>query len=94
MEIRLVSKTNRELVLEIKGEDHTLGNMLMKEALRHPGVEYAAYRIPHPLRDIMEFTIVVKDGYDMSKVLKEVIDRLRAEISEFRAKVEEVLGQS
>jgi DNA-directed RNA polymerase subunit L len=94
MEIRLVSKTSRELVLEIKGEDHTLGNMLMKEALRHSGVEYAAYRIPHPLRDIMEFTIVVKDGYDMSKVLKEVIDRLRAEISEFRAKIEEVLGQS
>ena len=94
MEIRLVSKTDRELVLEIKGEDHTLGNMLMKEALRHPGVEYVAYRIPHPLRDIMEFTIVVKDGYDISKVLKEVIDRLRVEISEFRAKVEEVLGQS
>jgi DNA-directed RNA polymerase subunit L len=94
VEIRLISKTDRELVLEIKGEEHTLGNMLMKEALRHPGVEHAAYRVPHPLRDIMEFTIVVKDGYDISKVLKEVIDRLRAEISEFRAKVEEVLGQS
>lgn len=92
MDVKVVSRTNRELVLEIKGEDHTLGNMLMREALRHPLVEYASYRIPHPLRDTMEFSIVVKEGADLSSVLKEIIDALRAKISEFRDLVERKIG--
>lgn len=91
MEVRVVSKTDRELVLEIVGEDHTLGNMLVKEALKHPNVEYAAYRIPHPLRNIMEFTIIVKEGASLSNVLAEIISKLKSEISEFKKLIEEVL---
>ena len=91
MEVKVVSKTERELILEITGEDHTLGNMLMKEALKHPNIEYAAYRIPHPLRNIMEFTIIVKEGASLSSVLTEIISKLKSEISEFRKLVEEVL---
>lgn len=91
MEVRVVSKTDRELVLEIVGEDHTLGNMLMKEALKHPNVEYAAYRIPHPLRNIMEFTIIVKEGASLSNVLAEIISMLKSEVSEFKKLIEEVL---
>jgi DNA-directed RNA polymerase subunit L len=91
VEVRVVSKTDRELVLEIVGEDHTLGNMLMKEALKHPNVEYAAYRIPHPLRNIMEFTIIVKEGASLSNVLAEIISMLKSEVSEFKKLIEEVL---
>ncbi|MCC6024930.1 MAG: DNA-directed RNA polymerase subunit L [Desulfurococcaceae archaeon] len=91
MEVRVISKTDRELVLEITGEDHTLGNMLMKEALRHPAVEYAAYRIPHPLRDVMEFVLITKEGVKPSAVLVEVISRLKSEIAEFKRIIEEVL---
>ena len=91
MEVRVISKTDRELVLEITGEDHTLGNMLMKEALRHPAVEYAAYRIPHPLRDVMEFVLITKEGVKPSAVLVEVISRLKSEIAEFKRINEEVL---
>ena len=93
MDLRVISRKDRELVLEIRGEDHTLGNLLMKEALKHPSVEYAAYRIPHPLRDVMEFTLIVKEGADVSRVLREVIDALRSEVSEFKKSVESVLGQ-
>jgi len=91
VEVRVVSKTDRELVLEIVGEDHTLGNMLMKEALKHPNVEYAAYRIPHPLRNIMEFTIIVKEGASLSNVLAEIISKLKSEVSKFKKLIEEVL---
>ncbi|MGB9827818.1 MAG: DNA-directed RNA polymerase subunit L, partial [Thermosphaera sp.] len=50
MEIEVLAKTSNHLAIKIKGEDHTLGNLLMKEALRHPKVAYASYRVPHPLR--------------------------------------------
>lgn len=93
MDIKVVSKTERELVLEIYGEDYTLGNMIMKEALRHPAVEYAACRILHPLKNVIELIFVLKEGADMSTVIKEILERLREEIREFKRAVEEALGQ-
>ncbi|PSN86909.1 DNA-directed RNA polymerase subunit L [Candidatus Marsarchaeota G2 archaeon ECH_B_SAG-F08] len=33
----------------LKGEDHTLANMLCQELRRLKGVIFAGYRIPHPL---------------------------------------------
>lgn len=91
MEVRVVSRNERELVLEITGEDHTLGNMLMREALKHPSVEFAAYRIPHPLKNIMEFTLVVKEGANLPEVLAEIISKLKNQIAEFKKAIEEVL---
>lgn len=84
MEIKVVNKTDRELVLEIYGEDHTLGNLLAKEALKHPGVEYAAYRIPHPLRNYFEFTLIVKPGADLGRVLKEIVGNARSQLEELK----------
>jgi DNA-directed RNA polymerase subunit L len=91
VEVRVVSRNERELVLEITGEDHTLGNMLMREALKHPSVEFAAYRIPHPLKNIMEFTLVVKEGANLPEVLAEIISKLKNQIAEFKKAIEEVL---
>lgn len=91
MEVRILKKTDREMQLEIAGEDHTLGNMIAKEALRHPSVEYAAYRIPHPLLGKLEISIVVKEGSDPQKVLVEVVDRLIEQIESFRKAVEEAI---
>ena len=92
MIVRILSRGDKEIVLEIEGEDHTLGNMMMKEALRHPGVEHAAYRVPHPLKPVLEFTLVVKNGENVGKVLKDVIDSLRKQLEEFKLAVENVLG--
>lgn len=94
MEVKVISKTDRELVLEIHGEDHTLGNLLAKEALRHPDVEYAAYRIPHPLRNYFEFTLIVKPGADPGNVLKEVVRNIKSQLEELRQLISsKVLGQ-
>ncbi|MEM0198683.1 MAG: DNA-directed RNA polymerase subunit L [Desulfurococcaceae archaeon] len=92
MIVRILSRGDKEIVLEIEGEDHTLGNMMMKEALRHPGVEHATYRVPHPLKPVLEFTLVVKNGENVGKVLKDVIDSLRKQLEEFKLAVENVLG--
>ncbi|MEM1695385.1 MAG: DNA-directed RNA polymerase subunit L [Desulfurococcaceae archaeon] len=92
MIVRILSRGDKEIVLEIEGEDHTLGNMMMKEALRHPGVEYATYRVTHPLKPVLEFTLAVKNGENVGKVLKDIIDSLRKQLEEFKLAVENVLG--
>ncbi|MEM4931830.1 MAG: DNA-directed RNA polymerase subunit L, partial [Desulfurococcaceae archaeon] len=88
MELRIISRTDREIKLEITGEDHTLGNLLVKEALVHPDVEYASYRMPHPLKNAIEFTLIVKEKASISKTLNDIITNIQRELEEFRRLVE------
>ncbi len=89
MDIRVIKKTDTELVLEIKGEDHTLGNLIVKEALKHPSIVYASYRIPHPLQDKMELYLTIREGNDFSKVLTEIVSNIKKYLIEFKKEVEE-----
>ncbi|HEW89922.1 MAG TPA: hypothetical protein ENG43_01085, partial [Candidatus Bathyarchaeota archaeon] len=49
MELKVLSRTDRELRLEIVGESHTLLNLLQKELVADPEVEVGGYDIVHPL---------------------------------------------
>ncbi len=91
MEVVVKKKTDRELVLQVKGEGHTLGNLLAKEAMNNPHVVFASYRVPHPLQDVMELIIEVEEGYPIDKAVIEVVEDLRAKIIEFRRAIEERL---
>ncbi len=91
MDVRVVKKTERELVLEITGEDHTLGNLIAKTAMDNDKVSYATYRIPHPLENKMEIIIVAKEGYDISSIMVEVLDDIRRSLEEFAKEVERKL---
>ncbi|MEM4887934.1 MAG: DNA-directed RNA polymerase subunit L [Thermosphaera sp.] len=91
MEIEVLNKTPNHLAIRIKGEDHTLGNLLMKEALKHPKVAYASYRVPHPLRDEIEFIITVHEGADVGNVLREIVDKIKLDLNEFRKAVEDAM---
>ena len=57
----------------IRGEDHTLGNMLQTWLVENhvdgdatPRIIFAGYKIPHPLKDEMLLRIGVEDGNEMT----------------------------
>jgi len=87
--VTVTRKSEKELLIIVHGEDHTIGNMIVKEALKHPNVTYAAYRIPHPLQDRLEIYLSVKEGCDPVAVFKEVCGNLRRYLLEFKKEVEE-----
>lgn len=88
-DLKILKKTDRELLIEIYGEDHTLGNLITKEALNHPSVTYASYNIPHPLQDKLLIYIAVKENSDSLVVFKEICLRIKEYLKEFRKEVEE-----
>ncbi len=57
MEIKVIEKSNNKLKIEIRGESHTLLNLLRKN-LWALDVEQAAYMIEHPY--LSEPEIIVK----------------------------------
>ena len=91
MEIEIKKHTDKELVIQISGETHTLGNLIAKEAMNHPHVVFASYRVPHPLINKIELTIVVDDSYDVDRAFIEIIENVRDYLKDFKRLVEEKL---
>ncbi len=48
MEIKVLKKSNTEIEVEIKGEDHTLMNALKSALLKDKDVKVATYDIEYP----------------------------------------------
>ncbi|MCD6301374.1 MAG: DNA-directed RNA polymerase subunit L [Staphylothermus sp.] len=88
MELRVLRQAENEIVIEIGGEDDTLGNLIAKEAMKHPKVVYASYRIPHPLQNRLEIVITVEKGVDVGEVLSEIIKNIKDILADFRKEVE------
>jgi DNA-directed RNA polymerase subunit L len=62
MKVRILERGERSLKIEIIGEGHTFCNLLRDFLLRNPDVEFAAYRIDHPLVSNPVFYVRTKDG--------------------------------
>ncbi len=77
MEVKVRKHTDRELVIKLIGEDHTLGNLIAKMALTHPNVKLAAYTIEHPLEGSPVIRIITDGTVSPDTVLKEVIKSSR-----------------
>lgn len=74
-------KINNSIEMSIRNETHTLGNALCSELQRMEHVSFAAYKIPHPLQNILKIKVVVKEEMDEHpvEVVKSALQRLVGE---------------
>ena len=61
MEIKILDDKKNRMVLEVKGTDHTLCNVLKSELLNDKHVKIATYSIRHPQISVPQI-IVETDG--------------------------------
>jgi DNA-directed RNA polymerase subunit L len=76
MELNVIEEKKNKLVLEVKGEDHTLCNALRKELWNDKSVKAAGYNISHPLIGIPKM-VVETSGEEPKKALLEAAKRLK-----------------
>ncbi|MCS3923538.1 DNA-directed RNA polymerase subunit L [Methanosalsum natronophilum] len=82
MELKIIDKTNDELSLEIKGEDHTFLNMLKFILLEDDRVNIATYDIKHV--SISDPVLYMKtEGYDPIEVIRDALSNMSQECDEF-----------
>lgn len=82
MELVILSKTENELEFELKGETHTLLNLLKDILIKDERVEVAFYDIKHV--SISDPVFYIKtDGSNPIEVLKEAASKIVAQCDEF-----------
>lgn len=85
--IEIIKNTEKELVLTIADEDHTIGNLISKLAENKQGVVYSAYRIEHPLIPKLTITIVTDGSTKPLEILREVLKDIMEMSREFEEKL-------
>ena len=65
------------LTLRLRGEDHTLLNLVVDELNRDKHVAFAAYRQKHPLTEEYMLTVVTDGGENALEALKAAVARAK-----------------
>ena len=76
MELKFIENTKNKILMELKGEDHTFCNVLVKELQKNGNVKAATYRIDHPLQRIPLFLVETNEKITAKKVLLDAVNGL------------------
>ncbi|RLF47478.1 MAG: DNA-directed RNA polymerase subunit L [Thermoplasmata archaeon] len=87
MEIKIKKESDKELEFEVIKEK-TILNPLKQKLLEYDEVEYAEWKVAHPLIANPEFYVRVKKG-NVRDIIKKAIKELKGEIEELLQQLEE-----
>ena len=74
----------RSYVVEVEGEDHTLGNLIVSKLLELGLADLAYYEMPHPLEDKLIIYVNTREGVDVKEALVKAAEEALRENEEFR----------
>jgi len=81
MELNVLEESKTRLIVEVKGEDATLCNVLRKELWNDKDVKAAAYNIKHPSTGIPQL-IVETTGKTPRDALSDAVKRIKKNLSD------------
>jgi DNA-directed RNA polymerase subunit L len=91
MKVKILKKLHNELKMEVKGEGHTLCNVIQKALLKDERVDLAGYSVPHPLTSSPVIYVRTRGQSKPETVLKDAIEEVHKESEAFRTALEKAL---
>jgi DNA-directed RNA polymerase subunit L len=88
MEIQVIKNEKEYLEIAIKGEEYGLVNALKEILLEDKSVEFAAYRMDHPLVASPVLMIRVSEGSPLF-ALRSAVKKLKKHATDFKEAVQE-----
>ncbi len=71
-------------IVEVRGEDHTLGNLIATKLMELGLAKLAYYEVPHPLEDRLVIYVNLKEGVDIKDALLKAANSVLDDNKEFR----------
>lgn len=89
--VRILREGDGKYVLEIYGEDHTMGLLLAEAIKKVSNPELAYYEMSHPMEDIVMVYVKYRGEVDIKEVIAKALDYILELNSEFRRRLLEAL---
>jgi DNA-directed RNA polymerase subunit L len=83
MEVKVVTKEKNVLELEFGGGDQSLAQVLAEKLNQDKDVEFAAYKVDHPIVALPRLIVRTKKG-DPTKLVLAKLKEMKKEVTDFR----------
>jgi len=83
MEVNVLKEEKNIIEIELKGEGHTLANLLRSELWNNNDIEIASYNLKHPIASSPILALSVSKGKP-KKAIQEAVESLKAKTKEFK----------
>ncbi len=83
MDLEPIKKQKNLLEFTMKDERHTFPNLLRSYLLKDANVEFAAYRLDHPIDKDAKFIVRTKDSETAEKALTKACDAIDSDLEDF-----------
>jgi DNA-directed RNA polymerase subunit L len=84
MEIKIIEEDKKRMIFEIRGESHTMPNLLEKELWNDEDVKVAGYNIAHPLVDNPRMIVEVNTKKTPREAVEDAMKRLKKHNADFQ----------
>lgn len=91
MELELVEKGEGSLLIKVRGEDHTLCNLLRKSLYDDKHVIAASYVIEHPLTEPPKFYVKTRKGKSPERAFTDAAGRVAEQLEELQKQLQRAL---
>ena len=91
MKIKVLTKSDKELKIEIEGGTHGICNLLAKRLLEDKTVEFAGYDVPHPLASSPIIYIRMKGTAKPEDAMIRAVEKVREANDAFGKELDRVL---
>ncbi len=83
MEVKILNKEKNKLRLLVKGETHTLLNLIADYGNKDPKIKFIGYSIPHPLKTEAELNLQTIDE-DPIQALKRQVSKATIDLEQLQ----------
>jgi len=83
MDVKILTNDKNVLELELTGMDQSLAQLLTEKLNEEKDVEFAAYKMEHPMTSSPKLMIRMKKG-EPGKLVLEKLEEIKKEVVDFR----------
>ncbi len=87
--IEILKEEKNRIQFKIKGETHTVLNLIRKELFENKSVEFAGYKVDHPQIKNIIFTVSTSKG-NPKMAVKKAIEKIQKKLSKIESEVKKL----
>jgi DNA-directed RNA polymerase, subunit L (EC 2.7.7.6) len=90
VEIEVTRAGENYVEIKVKGEEHTLGNLIANYLMRLPGVKFASYSMPHPLINEILIRVMTDGSISPYEAFRKAAEEALKDLDRFEEELEKV----